>query len=153
MRRWNWIDWGILLLVACLLAGGGWLAWCKPWRHAAGEALICTLSTCPVSAEVLPADRYPAAGAAVRSAADGQLLGEVLAVSVQPDRVLTAADGVLRFSDAPKRLTAEVTIRITLTDRRLGGRRIGAGSRVDLILGELFAGDCELLTLEVEDAK
>lgn len=150
MRRWNWIDWGILLLALCLLAGGGWLVWQKPWQRDTGEVLVCTLVTAPVSAGVLPEERYPATGATVRSASGGEPLGEVLAVTVQPDRVLSLADGALRFSDAPERLTAEVTVRLTLTDRKLGGKRVGAGSRVDLIIGDLLADGCELLALEPE---
>ncbi len=148
-RRWNGIDRALLALAICVLAGGVWLGWKKPWRRSAGEVLVCTLRLPVQDAMTRDVLAEPAVGDAVRTAAGGGTVGEVLSVSRLPYRIpVVSADG-LQFADDAGRTVFEVTVRLTLQGRMLGNRRLAAGGTADFILGGRFAAGCEVISLEV----
>lgn len=150
-RRWNGMDVLLLILAVGILSGGVWLAVRRPWSGQAGEVLICTLRLEPTPGNVGDVLPEPAVGDAVRTPAGGETIGRVLSVSVSPYRILTADGDGLRFAADGERMSTEVTVRLILTDRTCGGRRLAAGGTADLMLGERFCAGCEILELEVAD--
>lgn len=145
--RWNPIDWGLLVLALCLLAGGVFLGWKKPWARENRETVICILRSAPVDRRLHDPAALTAPGDAVFAPAGGAAIGEVLAVSVSPEQVLTRTDDGLRFTDDPERDILEVTVRLSLENRTVGTKRLAAGGTVDLIFGSFLAAGCEIVTL------
>lgn len=145
--RWNPIDWGLLALALCLLGGGVFLGWRKPWVREDRETVVCILRSEPVDRSLHDTAALTFPGDAVFAPAGGEAIGKVLAVSVVPEQVLTRTEDGLRFTDDPERDILEVTVRLLLEDRTVGTKRVAAGGTVDLILGSFLAADCEIVTL------
>lgn len=148
--HWNGIDWGLLILVLCLLTGGVYLGRRRPWERGDRETVVCVLKSTPIDRKTHDVTALTASGDAVYLPAGGERIGEVLAVSVVPCRVLRLTDGGLRYMEEPELAALEVTVRLSLENRRLGAKRVAAGGTADLILGRFLAAGCEILTLRGE---
>ena len=148
-KRWNLLDWCLLAAALAVLVGGAWLMRAKPWKQARREVLICTLRTSPFDGATKEAGVLPREGDAVLTAAGGERIGRVLATETLPQTVLAADGDAPELVPCPDRYVAVVRVRLVLSERSVGAKRVAAGGRADLILGGYFASECEILSVEV----
>lgn len=157
MRKFNWLDWALLVLVAASIAGGFLLVRRLSGDSAGEEGVV--VYTVLVSS--LDAQNYDAAelfeiGSHVRSQNGTMLLGEVGDVQRLPHKRTVVKNGKIVFMEEEGVSDYRITVRSVGRRKdgdgiRVGDIRIAAGMQLTLRVGDFLVPNGRVIAVSWEE--
>ena len=149
--RFGWVDWLILLIVACAVFLGVYYWISRSNREEDIQAVTYTLCV-PLDGSI-DWERSIPENAAVMDQKGTMELGRVVSVGARPALQAVVSDQALRFVSIPDRIELLVSVRANAAWQRGDGFRVGdiriaAGKTGDFRIGGLFAANASVISLE-----